>query len=161
MMPRNAINIQITGLREAVNALQGTGPRMNAITAKLLKTFADTQVVTPAKQRYVPVATGNLRSTIHTEPPVISDHGVVVTVAAGGPSAKYASKVHENPRAGRTGGVSPQGKPYRKTKGGKPTWSTIGGWKYLEIPAMLAARGSATWLLREANTLMQVFRGRR
>jgi hypothetical protein len=42
--------------------------------------------------------------------------------------------VHENPRAGKTGGVSPQGKPYAKTKGGKGLWAKTGKWKYLEDP---------------------------
>ena len=43
----------------------------------------------------------------------------------GGPAAPYALVVHENPRSGKTGGVSPSGKKYK-------TWARVGQWKYLE-----------------------------
>jgi hypothetical protein len=39
----------------------------------------------------------------------------------------YATRVHENPRSGRTAGVSPSGRRYKK-------WSKVGKWKFLEDP---------------------------
>lgn len=53
-------------------------------------------------------------------------------------AAIYAMAVHENPRAGRTGGVSPSGRKYtagRTTSGrrsNRKVYSTVGGWKFLE-----------------------------
>lgn len=55
-------------------------------------------------------------------------------------SAVYAAAVHENPRAGKTGGVSPSGKKYtagltetgRKSK--RAVFSEVGKWKFLEDP---------------------------
>jgi len=42
-------------------------------------------------------------------------------------SAYYAPWVHENPRAGKTGGVSPSGRKYREG-----TYSVVGQWKFLQ-----------------------------
>lgn len=50
-----------------------------------------------------------------------------VEVGYGGSAAPYALKVHENPRSGVTGGVSPSGKKYKH-------WAAVGQWKYLETP---------------------------
>ncbi len=64
-----------------------------------------------AQSKFVTIGTG--------EPEVI--------VGYGGAAAPYAVVVHENPRSGITGGVSPQGKPYKH-------WAAVGQWKYLEQP---------------------------
>jgi len=48
-------------------------------------------------------------------------------------SAVYALSVHENPRSGKTGGVSPKGRPYKPPKGSTASaFATRGGWKFLE-----------------------------
>lgn len=46
---------------------------------------------------------------------------------------RYAWPVHENPRAGKTHGVSPKGRPYKN-------WADVGQWHYLEIPFAKAAK---------------------
>jgi hypothetical protein len=57
-----------------------------------------------------------------------------------GYSALYAVVVHENPRAGKTGGISPQGKKYTSgltEKGNKSeriVFADSGEWKFLETP---------------------------
>ena len=57
-----------------------------------------------------------------------------------GYSAVYALKVHENPRAGKTGGVSPRGQKYGSgltqsgNKSTRITWARKGKWKFLEDP---------------------------
>lgn len=54
-----------------------------------------------------------------------------------GYSAFYAPYVHENPRAGKTGGVSPRGTVYKPGKGStRQMYSTVGNWKFLEKPLM-------------------------
>lgn len=53
-----------------------------------------------------PVLTGTLRNTLHVEGPQRDSRGVSIDIAAGGPSAPYAIKVHEDlnqqhPRGGK------------------------------------------------------------
>ena len=81
----------------------------------------------------VPVMDGNLRASGVVLP--VERNGTLhtLTMGFGGPSAPYAVKIHENPRAGKTGGVSPSGRRYKK-------WAQVGAYKYLEGP--MAANGS-------------------
>ena len=74
----------------------------------------------------VPVDTGNLRAT-GTSTVERTKRAVSVVVGFGGPAARYALAVHENPRSGKTGGLSPSGKKYR-------SWATVGQWQYLAQP---------------------------
>jgi len=46
---------------------------------------------------------------------------------------KYGWPVHENPRTGKTGGVSPKGRRYK-------SWARTGQWHFLEVPFNLAKR---------------------
>lgn len=63
-------------------------------------------------------------------------------VAVVGFSAAYAAFVHENPRAGKTGGVSPKGKQYLAPmlpsgkRSAQAVFSTVGQYKFLEQPLM-------------------------
>lgn len=86
------------------------------------------------KREFVPVDTGALRSTGHVQLPRFEGDRIVVELGYGGPAAPYAHAVHENPRAGKTGGVSPSGKRYK-------TWAKVGQWKYLEQPFEAARAG--------------------
>jgi hypothetical protein len=79
----------------------------------------------------VPVDTGTLRSSGVVLPAAITGTTVSVTLGYGGAAAPYARMVHENPRAGKTGGLSPSGMPYK-------TWAKVGQWKFLEIPFVRA-----------------------
>lgn len=152
-MAQKALSFKVAGVKEALRAFEDLGPRATKGAAMMLKNFADTQIVKPAKEEYVPVDTGNLKASIHAEAPVVTDTTVSITVAAGGPAAPYALNVHENPRAGQTGGVSPQGKKYRRA-------STVGQWKFLETPALLAAANSRQWLADEASAIMKGMKGK-
>lgn len=82
----------------------------------------------------VPVVTGTLRSSGTVEPPVETNDEVSVAAGYGGAAKRYALKVHENPRAGKTGGVSPSGKKYYPRPGLPVPYSTVGQWKFLEQP---------------------------
>lgn len=55
---------------------------------------------------------------------VASKDRIIVEI---GFSAVYATVTHENPRAGKTGGVSPSGRLYPPG-----TWAAKGEWKFLE-----------------------------
>ncbi len=148
-----AISMQVIGLRETLATLDKLGSRAPQAAGRLIKNFADTQVVKPAKEDYVPVDTGNLKSSIRASEPVVQGTSVSVTVSAGGPAAPYALSVHENPRAGKTGGLSPQGRKYKH-------WAKVGQWKYLETPALMAAKNSKAWLQDEAMALLKFMGGK-
>lgn len=117
-------------------------------------------------QRETPVVEGNLRGSAFVTWPgginsapnfkggqsdkLSSDHaqevaestgrvgGVGDPVAEVGFSAVYAVSVHENPRSGKTQGISPLGKRQTagRTTSGAPSrrkvFSTVGSWKFLE-----------------------------
>jgi len=66
---------------------------------------------------------------------IVGNSSILMSVI--GFSASYAAFVHENPRAGKTGGQSPTGKIYKPEKGSKrKVYSTrkAGRWKFLEEP---------------------------
>ena len=97
-----AYNIKVVGLQAAINNLKALGPAAIDASKMLLTNFADTKIVKPAKEKYVPVVTGNLSSTIMASEPTVRGQRISVIVSAGGPAIKYAAKVHENPRSGKT-----------------------------------------------------------
>jgi hypothetical protein len=83
-----------------------------------------------------PVVTSNLKNSRYSEP-FNTAKGPAVEI---GFSASYAPFVHENPRAGKTGGLSPKGVVYKapiNPSGKRSTqsvFSTVGKWKFLEDP---------------------------
>jgi hypothetical protein len=103
-----------------------------------------------------PVVSGTLRSSATVEPAQISGEEISQTAGYGGAAKKYARKVHENPRAGKTGGVSPKGRKYYPRPGLPVPYSTVGQWKFLEQPflarraRMLAAIAAAVQRATEA-----------
>jgi hypothetical protein len=124
------------------------------------------EVMAEAKGQLVPVDTGVLRASgfvmtrsLRDVPPgaVPSPEAVAAMqprtaddVAAvlgfGGPAAPYALAVHENPRSGKTGGISPQGKRYKH-------FARVGQWKYLET----AVKNHAGRLAEVVATEVRVF----
>jgi hypothetical protein len=99
------------------------------------------EIMGDSKDNYVPVDFGTLRNSGFVDLPVIQGTRVTVRAGFGGPAAPYALAVHENPRSGKTGGVSPQGKKYQH-------FAAVGQWKYLEIPFRQALRGMDARLAR-------------
>lgn len=102
----------------------------NGIARGLTKWGDETMV--EIKQSDVPVMDGPLRSSGVVLPIDVSGDRTTLTLGFGGPAAPYAAAVHENPRSGKTGGVSPKGKKYKR-------WAKVGAYKYLEGP--MARRG--------------------
>lgn len=141
---------KVKGMNEALKAIRSLGSTGLLGMGQLLVNFGNTKIVAPAK-KLTPVVTGNLRSTIATGAPTFSGSKVRVIVSAGGPATPYALKVHENPRSGKTGGLSPSGKKYKR-------FSKVGQWKYLETPAKEAANNSGGWLAKEASLIMARFK---
>lgn len=151
MAASKTIKVEISGIREALSTLRQLDEQAFFGAKVLLKDFVDTQVIAPAKE-IVPVDTGNLKATLRTEGPVVDGTRITVSAVAGGSAAKYALAVHENPRSGETGGLSPSGKKYKH-------WARVGEWKYLERPAMEAASSAGTWLTEAAAILVRQMKG--
>ena len=104
-----------------------------ALTRALVEEAED--LMADSKQ-VVPVDTGNLRDSGTVLPPKrgVGLMDVSVEAGYGGPAAPYALVVHENPRAGKTGGVTPSGSKRR-------FFAQTGGWKYLEQPFNQRVKG--------------------
>lgn len=124
-----ALKITITGLEEATAGLfDSMEKQFRAIAGAMYAECLD--IMADSKDNYCPVDTGTLKSTGTVQPPEIIGRNVKIRMGYGGSAAPYALAVHENPRSGKTGGLSPDGK--RKYK----TWARVGQWKYLETPVL-------------------------
>ena len=126
-------SVTVQGTKGILDALKALGEQAMPALGQSLYEEAEAVMAT-SKEQYVPVDTGVLRNTGYVAAPEQLGPLVSVEVGFGGPAAPYALAVHENPRAGKTGGVSPQGKPYKH-------WARVGEWKYLETPMKAATAG--------------------
>ena len=122
----DVINVTLHGDREVKAALYRLGLRALPVGAQSLFDSAEV-IMNVSKTQYVPVDTGTLQGSGYVKLPEIRRSTATVTLGYGGAAQGYALAVHENPRAGKTGGVSPGGKKYKR-------WSQVGEWKYLETP---------------------------
>lgn len=104
-------------------------------------------LITDIKENHVPVMDGQLRGSgfVHLPRP-LPGGGVLIRLGFGGAAAPYAWRVHENPRSGKTGGVSPTGQRYRK-------WAKVGHWKYFERPFFAFTKGLSARLGKRINAL--------
>lgn len=94
------------------------------------------EILTIAKERYVPVDTGALRASGFVEPPTLTPNGATMSIGFGGPSAPYAVIVHED-----------------LTKRHR-----VGEAKYLEIPLRARIEGmQAVLSMRTADGIRQAF----
>lgn len=137
-------SVEIAGVAEWNAKLKTMGP---AVFDAMVKSAYQSleAVMATSKEEYVPVDSGTLRSTGTVLQPEVSGMSATITMGFGGPSAPYALAVHENPRAGKTGGISPSGKPYE-------SWARTGGWKYLETPLKAATGAIAAKLKADVDT---------
>jgi hypothetical protein len=140
--------ITITGMDEVLRNLAAYGENTRQAAATAL--FEEARAVeAESLARYVPVDTGQLRRdhAFVDESAKIEGDRVSIEFGYRGP---YAASVHENPRAGKTGGVSPSGRKYRH-------WATVGQWKFLETPLLEAEKGM---LSRLAGRIRDVLGGK-
>ena len=101
----------VTGnLRSSAYTISGGG----VVSAGSGGSFKGKQASKANEQHQTGIGEGTTRAQSTTQP-----------YAEVGFTALYAVFVHENPRAGKTAGTSPQGKPYKRA-------SEVGEWKFLE-----------------------------
>jgi len=118
------ITVTMSGIGDVGKVLAGLKEEAPKVMGRAL--YAEATQLLAEADRLVPRDTGNLANSKFITPPT-EDLAPTVVAGYGGAAAPYALRVHENPRAGKTGGVSPQGKKYK-------TWAGVGQWKYLETP---------------------------
>lgn len=116
----------LSGFKSLEDRIKSLGQQTPETVATALYEEANV-VMADSVTNYVPFDTGVLAGSGKVNLPEHSGGGISVTFGFGGPAAPYAIAVHENPRSGKTGGVSPQGKPYVH-------FARRGEWKYLETP---------------------------
>jgi len=143
---KGSLYVAVSGGDALAAKLQKFGKLAKPILARAMFEEAE-EIGNLCKNKYVPKDTGDLAGSFFREPPVITPYGVRQVIGFGGAAAKYAWVTHENPRAGKTGGVSPSGRKYKH-------WASVGGWKYLErtmnasarhLPRRLGARIMREW----------------
>ena len=145
------LNVVITGtdaLHQSLVALVKQIP--DRLAAAL---YAEAELTMTEAKKLCPVDTGRLRDSGVVFPPEVKSNAVEVTMGFGGPASAYALSVHENPRAGKTGGWGPGGPreiAFRWINGRvvpigaqRKRYSTVGQWKYLEIPFLARQAGLA------------------
>jgi len=140
--------VTVTGLDEVLRSLSSYARQLPDACAQAL--FEEANAIKNESQaRFVPVDTGELRQehAFVDESAKIENGIVSITFGYTGP---YAASVHENPRAGKTGGISPSGKRYKH-------WAEVGQWKFLEIPVLEASHGA---LARMAGRIRSALGGR-
>jgi hypothetical protein len=118
-----------THLAKVLEAARQSGP--GALMAALYQEAED--IMTVAKQDYVPVDTGALRASGFVEPPVGSGENASITLGFGSDAVGYAVLVHED-----------------LTKRHK-----VGQAKYLEIPLRAAAQGMEAVLAQRVRDVLQ------
>lgn len=116
------LTMTLRGAGAVLDKLGDLRQAANQDLQRAVRTHAE-DVIAESQEHHVPVMDGTLRSSAY----VSSGQGGGVVWAKLGFSAAHARSVHENPRAGKTGGVSPSGQKYKK-------WAKVGGWKFLERP---------------------------
>ena len=136
------------GLEKLLKQLNAT-PNL-AITASKSALFEEATEIMAESKKLVPTVTSALKNSGFVELPAIAATKIVIEMGYGGPAAPYALAVHENPRAGKTGGVSPSGKPYPPKR-----YSQSGEYKYLEKPFRAASAGMAKRLLNRIDALLR------
>jgi hypothetical protein len=140
--------VTITGIDEVMRNLRAYADQARAAAGVALHEEARA-IEEVSVTQYVPVDLGGLRRdhAFVDEAAKVEGSKVSVTFGYRGP---YAAAVHENPRAGKTGGVSPSGRRYKH-------WATTGGWKFLELPLLQAENGM---LGRLASRIRDIVGGR-
>ena len=104
-----------------IKKLKAAGPLVLALATEEVAHA----IVDYAADKTVPRRFGILAGSGYVERPSLGVNGVVVRLGFGGAAAPYAYAINYNPRAGKTGGVSPTGRRYKR-------WAKVGGERYLE-----------------------------
>lgn len=125
------LKVTLTGAPDVMLALDALGSRMRESLGRAL--YNEANELKNASLQEVPRDTGVLAGSAYM---TIDVSGKVMRaeVGYGGAASAYALATHENPRSGKTGGLSPSGRQYKH-------WAKVGKWKYLEQPFLARVPG--------------------
>lgn len=133
-MSKGLIEVKVTGADKVQQSILELARRMPTRVMDALEVEAN--LTMEESQALVPVVTGALKSSRFVAKADMVGKDIGIVFGYGGPAAQYALAVHENPRAGKTGGVGPAPRFQRYKR-----WSRGGQWKYLEQPVLSRAAG--------------------
>lgn len=89
------VTVTLEGVNETSLKLKGAREIATKALARGLYVEGE-KIMAESKGKYVPVKSGNLRSSGHVQPPKrVGDHGYVILLGYGGPSVPYALVQHE------------------------------------------------------------------
>lgn len=132
-MPKKYTDIHIPGVEVSVDDLAAA---VGEYVENLLEVAGDVlveignEILTDAKDNYVPEDSGNLLRSGFVDDPTVTDNGVELVIGFGGAAAAYAAAVHEHPSA-----ISAPSWIAKEGRGEQIQWSQPGrGPKYLQIP---------------------------
>lgn len=128
-----SLTLTISGGEQLQAALQRLGENSRAFAASALYQEAEI-IMSDAKEHYVPVEHGALRSSGFVQPPKTEGETATVVLGFGGAASAYAIAVHEH-----LSGSSPRSWRIAEAAG-RPVRFSPGGPKFLERPLMAAAR---------------------
>ena len=135
--------LQLNQMKGIDNVLKNLNKEIKGIEGRTRKGMTKVGLFIESKSmKECPVVTSNLKNSRYSEA-FDTSKGPAVEI---GFTALYAPFVHENPRAGKTRGISPKGVAYKapiNPSGKRSTqtiFSTVGKWKFLEDPLKKNAR---------------------
>ena len=94
-MAGRSILVSVTGTQALAAHIARLNGEATSALAKGL-TRACEEIITDAKEHYVPVDTGALKNSGHVKPPRVEGDRVIVECGFGGAAAPYAIYVHED-----------------------------------------------------------------
>lgn len=125
------LHVHLEGVPELMKALTDLGNRSSTAMKKAM--YNEGTALLNDSLAEVPRDTSVLAGS-GTVQAVEGSNTIEVTVGYGGAASAYALVTHENPRSGKTGGLSPSGRRYKH-------WASVGKWKYLEHPFLTRQAG--------------------
>ncbi len=145
----SGLTVSSRGTAQVYRRLNAAKPsEAHAIIAAAMYAHA-MDVIAQSVAHYVPIMDSELKNSNYVSLPETDASGAPIVKM--GFRAKHAVVTHENPRAGKTGGVSPSGRRYKK-------WAKVGGWKYLTLP-LNASRGDFNRAIAAAVARAQAVAG--
>lgn len=140
------VKVEIKGIDRFEQLLEAYGDKLGGALAIALYEEA-TAIMDDSKTNYVPVDQGTLRDSGHVQEPKLEGTTLTVELGYGDTATPYALAVHENPRSGKTEGISPSGRKYKH-------WAAVGEYKYLEKPFKNAAKGLSRRIADRAQRVL-------
>ena len=138
-----SFQVTFTGSDKLRAKLQALATATPLILATAVREEAEV-LMAEIKEKHVPRRDSTLANSGFVKPISVTANIVRAIFGFGGGAVKYAWAIHENPRAGKTEGVSPSGRRYKK-------WAKVGAYKFVEQPLFAFANGLPQRVFKRVN----------